>query len=108
MDENEEDYGVLDDPIEMLKSALAWVPKQYLYYGVLEMIDYLIRESDKADEGDGYGPEMTEAFNVLFNGAVKGVCSHPEQDEEPETTPPPISEDEIEKFRKMFGIQDED
>ncbi|MBR0465044.1 MAG: glycoside hydrolase, partial [Clostridia bacterium] len=37
------------------------------------------------DEGDGYGPEMTEAFNVLFNGAVKGVCSHPEQEEEPET-----------------------
>lgn len=107
MDDDEEDYGILDDPIEMMKSALVWVPREYLLHGVTEMVDYMIRESDKADEGDGYGPELTEAFNILFNGAVLGKCSHPEKEEEQAPEPPPISEEEIQKFNKMMGLDDD-
>lgn len=96
----DEDDTIFDYPHEVLKAALAWVPREYLYHGVTEMVDHLVVDTEEEDEP----ADTLSLLGVLFEASVMGRCFHKKEDDEEDHSPPPITETEIQDFISKLGL----
>jgi len=95
-----EEELTIEDPVEMLKGALAWVPRQNLYEGILETVDFMLRDVDEDEPIN-----VLQVLNVLFCASVKGQCFHepaPEQAQEPAPAEG-ITEEGIQEFMDLLN-----
>lgn len=97
---DDEDDTIFDYPQEVLKAALAWIPREYLYHGITEAVDHLLEGTEDEDE-----PATALGFmGVLFEASVMGRCFHKKEEEEEDHSPPPITETDIQDFISKLGL----
>ena len=100
---SDEKFYYIDDVPELLKAALGGVTHRALYTGICELIDWMVADSPEEEEEQG---EVTlyDMLEMLYRATVRGECLH----EVPEEDDPPLSENDLEDFRKALGLDADD
>lgn len=101
---DDEDDTIFEYPAEVVKAALAWVPRENLYAGIAETVDFMATPDEDSDEP----LSVLKTLGVLFEASVMGRCYHETKPEEENDSTPPLSENDIQAFRRQLGLHDEE